>query len=125
MRQIIGSIEGEYRRYKAVGERAIDQLTDAQLSQASGDGGNSVATLVWHISGNLASRFTDFLREDGEKPLHLLDALRQERNPLLVRVEEGRRQEPIDPAPRHRHADPSLVLPTVLPSLPAPSPPVH
>ncbi len=68
MRQIVGSIEGEYRRYKALGDRAIEQLTDAQLSVVSSSGGNSVATIVWHISGNLESRFTDFLQSDGEKP---------------------------------------------------------
>jgi uncharacterized damage-inducible protein DinB len=68
MRQIVGSIEGEYRRYKKLGEGAIDQLTDEQLSRVSASAGNSVATLVWHISGNLASRFTDFLQSDGEKP---------------------------------------------------------
>jgi len=68
MRQIVGSIEGEYRRYKALGEGAIEQLSDEQLSQVSGSGGNSIATLVWHVSGNLASRFTDFLQSDGEKP---------------------------------------------------------
>jgi hypothetical protein len=66
MRSIVGSIEGEYRRHKTLAERALEQLPEAALSQALG--GNSVATLVWHISGNLASRFTDFLTTDGEKP---------------------------------------------------------
>ncbi len=66
MRKIVGSVEGEYRRYKQLGEGSFAQLTDAQLSQSIG--GNSVATIVWHISGNLASRFTDFLESDGEKP---------------------------------------------------------
>ena len=68
MRQIVGSIEGEYRRYKALAEGAMEQASEAQLCQASGSGANSIATLVWHISGNLASRFTDFLQSDGEKP---------------------------------------------------------
>jgi uncharacterized damage-inducible protein DinB len=68
MREIVGSIEAEYRRYKLLAERAIEQLTDEQLSRTSGAGGNSVATLVWHVSGNLESRFTDFLQSDGEKP---------------------------------------------------------
>ena len=31
-------------------------------------GGNSVATIAWHRAGNLRSRFTAFLTEDGEKP---------------------------------------------------------
>jgi hypothetical protein len=68
MRTIIESIEGEYRRYKALAEGAIDQLSDEQLSQASSSEENSIATIVWHISGNLESRFTDFLNSDGEKP---------------------------------------------------------
>ena len=68
MRQIVASIEGEYRRYKQLGEGAIEQLSEEQLRQASGPGTNSVATIVWHVSGNLASRFTDFLTSDGEKP---------------------------------------------------------
>jgi ribosomal protein S18 acetylase RimI-like enzyme/uncharacterized damage-inducible protein DinB len=74
MRTIVGSIEGEYRRYKVLGEGAIEQLADAQLSQADGSGGNSIAAIVWHVSGNLASRFTDFLQSDGEKPWRDRDA---------------------------------------------------
>ena len=74
MREIVGSIEAEYRRYKALGEGAIEQLDHEQLSQVIGSGGNSVATLVWHISGNLVSRFTDFLQSDGEKPWRDRDA---------------------------------------------------
>jgi hypothetical protein len=68
MRQIVESIEGEYRRYKKLGEAAIAQLADEELCRATSDGSNSVATIVWHVSGNLASRFTDFLQSDGEKP---------------------------------------------------------
>jgi uncharacterized damage-inducible protein DinB len=68
MREIVGSIEGEYRRYKALAEGAIEQLTDEQLALADGSGGNSVATLMTHVSGNLVSRFTDFVSSDGEKP---------------------------------------------------------
>ena len=67
MRTLIASIEGEYRRYKTLAEGAIDQLADSVLADAAG-GGNSIAIIVWHISGNLKSRFTDFLTSDGEKP---------------------------------------------------------
>lgn len=66
-RDVISSIEAEYRRYKALGEAAFGQLDPAQLGSAS-TGDNSVATIVWHIAGNLESRFTDFLTSDGEKP---------------------------------------------------------
>ena len=66
-RALVASIEGEYRRYKSLGENAINQLPDAQLAEAAGSS-NSIATIVWHVAGNLTSRFTDFLTSDGEKP---------------------------------------------------------
>jgi len=65
---ILSSITGEFRRYKALGDAALAQLEDSELAQADGRGGNSAAILVWHIGGNLRSRFTDFLTADGEKP---------------------------------------------------------
>lgn len=65
-RGCVRSIEGEYGRYKQLAEAAMAQLTIDQLGSSSG-GDNSIVTLVWHISGNLQSRFTDFLSSDGEK----------------------------------------------------------
>jgi len=65
---IIDSIRDEYGRYKALAEAAIEQLDEAELSMTGPNGGNSVAVLCWHLSGNLRSRFTDFLTSDGEKP---------------------------------------------------------
>ena len=92
MRTIIASIEGEYRRYKKLGEDAIRQLSDADLG-ASRDGSNSVAVIVWHIAGNLESRFTDFLTTDGEKPWRDRDsefvARRVSQKELLARWEKG------------------------------------
>jgi uncharacterized damage-inducible protein DinB len=68
MRDIVTSIEEEYLRYKALGEKALAQVTDAHLSKEPPGNGNSLAALVWHIAGNLESRFTDFRTSDGEKP---------------------------------------------------------
>lgn len=68
MREFIDSIRGEYERYKALGEGAVRQVGDEDLSAPGPNGGNSLATICWHISGNLRSRFTDFLTSDGEKP---------------------------------------------------------
>jgi hypothetical protein len=68
MRAIIASIEAEYLRYKELAEGTFAQLDDAQLSMRAGESSNSIATIVWHMSGNLSSRFTDFLTTDGEKP---------------------------------------------------------
>jgi uncharacterized damage-inducible protein DinB len=66
MRNFVSSIEGEWRRYKTLGEGAIQQVRDDELGRD--EGGNSIAVIVWHIGGNLKSRFTDFLDTDGEKP---------------------------------------------------------
>src|SRR5881409_2379412 len=58
----------EYSRYRALGERANAQCTDADLNHVPVTDGNSIAMIVRHVSGNLRSRFTDFLTSDGEKP---------------------------------------------------------
>jgi len=68
MTNIIESIRAEYLRYKGLAEGAIDQLVDDDLSAPGLNGGNSIATICWHVSGNLKSRFTEFLTSDGEKP---------------------------------------------------------
>jgi uncharacterized damage-inducible protein DinB len=62
------SIRSEYLRYKALAEGAVAQLNDTQLTVDGPAGSNSIATICWHVSGNLRSRFTDFLTTDGEKP---------------------------------------------------------
>jgi hypothetical protein len=69
---ILRSIETEFRRYKGLAEGAIGQVDEPDFSRSAG-AGNSIATLVWHISGNLKSRFTDFLASDGEKPWRARD----------------------------------------------------
>ena len=68
MAAIVESITGEFRRYKALAEGALAQLSDAELAVPAPGGGNSIATICWHVAGNLRSRFTDFLTTDGEKP---------------------------------------------------------
>jgi hypothetical protein len=66
-RTIVGFFEGEYRRYKALGEGALAQVTDAELCAASSETDNPIVAVAWHLSGNLISRFTDFRTSDGEK----------------------------------------------------------
>lgn len=67
MNVIVDSLRAEYVRYKALAEAAIRQLTDEEVSTGP-QGGNSIASICWHVAGNLRSRFTDFLTTDGEKP---------------------------------------------------------
>ena len=65
---VLSSFTGEFRRYKALGDAALVQLEDSELAVGDPKSRNSAAILVWHIGGNLRSRFTDFLTSDGEKP---------------------------------------------------------
>jgi hypothetical protein len=58
----------EYGRYRTLGEKAMAQVSDEGLNRVVAPEGNSIAMLVRHVGGNLASRFTDFLTADGEKP---------------------------------------------------------
>lgn len=58
----------EYSRWRQTAEKAIAQMPDDALNHVPSPEGNSVAMLVRHVSGNLVSRFTNFLSEDGEKP---------------------------------------------------------
>jgi hypothetical protein len=63
----LDSIKKEFLRYKAYGDQTLERLTlDQMLWEPSADV-NSVAVLVKHMSGNMKSRFTHFLTEDGEK----------------------------------------------------------
>ena len=68
MRDIVHSIEEEFRRYRGLADSAMAQVADADLSREPPGNGNSIAALVWHIAGNFESRFTDFRTSDGEKP---------------------------------------------------------
>lgn len=63
----VEAIADEFTRYKALGEAAIAQLDDDELALTASDGGNSIITIVWHLAGNLESRFTEFRTSDGEK----------------------------------------------------------
>ena len=93
MGSIVESIRAEYLRYKALAEAAIDQLAEAQLAAPEAGGGNPIATICWHLSGNLRSRFTDFLTSDGEKPWRRreeeFEPRRVTRGELLAKWEEG------------------------------------
>lgn len=56
------------RYYKKLAERAMDQVADEQLFTVLDKEANSIAIIVKHMTGNMRSRWTDFLTTDGEKP---------------------------------------------------------
>jgi hypothetical protein len=57
-----------FRDYKKLGERAFAQLSDEDFFRTIDDESNSIAVIIKHIAGNMLSRWTDFLTNDGEKP---------------------------------------------------------
>ena len=59
----------ELNRIKVRAEKAIAQVADDRRLHVKLDAeSNSVAVIVTHLSGNMLSRWTDFLTTDGEKP---------------------------------------------------------
>lgn len=63
----LSAITSEFRRYRMLGEKGLAQVDDDALNRVLAEETNSIAMLVRHVSGNLKSRFTNFLYEDGEK----------------------------------------------------------
>ncbi|WP_407649251.1 DUF1572 family protein [Flavobacterium sedimenticola] len=61
------SIQKQFLYYKTLGEKAMAQLEPEQLFVSVNDDTNSIAVIVQHLSGNMLSRWTDFLTTDGEK----------------------------------------------------------
>jgi Protein of unknown function (DUF1572) len=57
-----------FRQYKRLAEYAMEQVSDEQLLATLDPETNSIAQIVKHLSGNMRSRWTDFLTTDGEKP---------------------------------------------------------
>ncbi|MDA7741051.1 DUF1572 domain-containing protein [Flavobacteriaceae bacterium] len=57
----------QFRYYKELGEKTIEQVPDIKLSFQINNETNSINTIVKHLSGNMISRWTDFLNSDGEK----------------------------------------------------------
>lgn len=53
--------------YKDLGEKTFDQLEDKDFHFQTSSESNSIAVIVQHMSGNMLSRWTNFLTEDGEK----------------------------------------------------------
>ncbi|HSH65771.1 MAG TPA: DUF1572 family protein [Bacteroidia bacterium] len=60
---------GVFNNYKTLAEKSFAQLMNEEDFHFSPDKeSNSIAVLIKHISGNMISRWTDFLTSDGEKP---------------------------------------------------------
>jgi len=63
----LNSTKELFRYYKQLGESTFEQLTEAELFWQYSETNNSIAVIVNHLWGNMLSRWTNFLTEDGEK----------------------------------------------------------
>jgi len=53
--------------YKDLAEKTFEQLEGEDFHFKASSESNSIAVIVQHLAGNMLSRFTNFLTEDGEK----------------------------------------------------------
>ena len=67
LQNILDETISAFRSYKKLAERAFEQVSDEEFFEAIDAESNSLATICKHIGGNLRSRWTDFLRSNGEK----------------------------------------------------------
>lgn len=74
MSSYLDSVKKQFRYYRMLGEKSMEQLEEEQLFWQYNGESNSIAVLVNHMAGNMLSRFTDFLTSDGEKPWRNRDA---------------------------------------------------
>ncbi|WP_228851892.1 DUF1572 family protein [Aegicerativicinus sediminis] len=56
-----------FEYYKSLGDKTFEQLNDDELLFSPNNYSNNIAIIVRHLSGNMKSRWTNFLAEDGEK----------------------------------------------------------
>jgi uncharacterized damage-inducible protein DinB len=68
MNTFLKDLRHEFQRHKGLVDKAMAQLDDEQFFRRPGAVVNPVALIVKHLAGNFASRWSDFLTSDGEKP---------------------------------------------------------
>lgn len=60
--------------YKQLGDQTFEQLAEKDLFFHPSEESNSIAIIIQHMHGNMLSRWTNFLTEDGEKSWRNRDA---------------------------------------------------
>lgn len=79
--------------YKDLGDKTFQQLNDWDFHYQPNEESNSIAVIIQHMAGNMLSRWTNFLTEDGEKEWRNRDAEfetgKQSKEELLALWEKG------------------------------------
>jgi hypothetical protein len=63
----IASVIKRMKSYKDLGDKTFEQLEEKDFHFQPNETSNSIAIIIQHMGGNMQSRFTNFLTEDGEK----------------------------------------------------------
>ena len=61
------ALKKQFESYKLLAEKSMMQLTDQELNWKPNTASNSICNIITHMHGNMLSRWTNFLTEDGEK----------------------------------------------------------
>ena len=70
----LASARKQFEQYKLLGEKTINQVPSERLFWQYNEESNSIAIIINHLSGNMLSRWTDFLASEGEKEWRNRDA---------------------------------------------------
>ena len=90
----LADVRREFFKLKKLAEGSFAQIDDRAFFHQLDPEANSIALVAKHVTGNLISRWTDFLTTDGEKPNRNRDSEFEKRETdsreaLLARWEEG------------------------------------
>jgi hypothetical protein len=89
----LADVTRRFHELKSQCDRALAQVPFERWGHRLDPESNSIVTLILHLSGNMRSRWTDFLTSDGEKPDRDRDTEFEDapldREALLARWEAG------------------------------------
>jgi uncharacterized damage-inducible protein DinB len=67
MEGYLESIVKQFHYYKSLGDKTFEQLSFDEMQNEIDENSNSISIIAKHLAGNMLSRWTNFLTEDGEK----------------------------------------------------------
>lgn len=73
-KEYIDTATKRLRYYKKLADQTFEQLSDNDFHFSPNEASNSIAVIIQHMAGNMLSRWTNFLTEDGEKEWRERDA---------------------------------------------------
>ncbi len=79
--------------YRELGDKTFDQVNEEGFYFQPNSSSNSIAIIIQHLAGNMLSRWTNFLTEDGEKEWRRRDEefeiIKRTKNELLELWNKG------------------------------------